>query len=331
MSPPMVEDAALHQEGGLPENPRIIFMGTPEFAVPVLTALINSKYDIAAVVTQPDRPRGRGRKTAPSPVKRVAAENSIPVLQPQRVSGDDFRGRIRKKDPDLIIVVAFGQILSGDLLAIPEYGVINIHASLLPKYRGAAPIQRAVLNNESLTGLTVMRMDEGLDTGPILYQEEVPVLPDETAGQLHDRMASIAGDLIIRFMVKYTQNEILEMPQDHSRATYAPKITKEMSLIRWEWDVSRISGLIRALDPRPGARTTLDRKELKLFKSRIIDETRSSGVPGRVLVDGGGRLRVEAGRGVIEIGEVQHPGKKRLPAGDFLRGFPLPEGTVFGK
>lgn len=327
----MAQGTTMNQGGGLPENPRIIYMGTPEFAVPALQALLREGYDIAAVVTQPDRPRGRGRKMTASPVKQVAVKHRIPILQPEGVSSGDFQEAIKDKAPDLIIVVAFGQKLTKDLLALPEYGVINIHASLLPKYRGAAPIQRAILNNESLTGLTIMRMEEGLDTGPILYQEEVPVLKDETAGQLHDRLASVAGDVLIRFLMKYKRNRIQEQTQDDSSATYAKKITKEMSLIQWEQDAARISGLIRALDPWPGARTMLGPKELKLFKSRVINEARSDGIPGRVMGEKDKRFRVETGRGVIEIGEVQFPGKKRLPAGDFLRGFSLPDGTVLGK
>ena len=319
------------QRHGLPEDPRILFMGTPEFAVPTLKALIQKGYPIVAVVTQPDRPKGRGRKFAASPVKRLAADNNILTLQPEKVSSRDFYDFIQEEAPDLIVVVAFGQKLSEDILAIPEYGVINIHASLLPKYRGAAPIQRVILNNESMTGLTVMRMDKGLDTGPILYQEEVPILKDETAGRLHDRMASMAGDMIIRFMVKYNRNQIHERAQDHSIATYAKKIGKEMSLIQWELDADRISGLIRALDPRPGAYTIFGDKKIKLFTSRVLDGTRSDTVPGRIFVEKGEKFQVETGRGLIEIGELQYPGKKRLLSKDFLRGFSFPKGAVLGK
>ena len=188
--------ASLSKEN-FPSQPRLIFMGTPQFAVPTLEALIEKGHKILAVVTQPDRPKGRGRKQVPSPVKELAVTHQIKLLQPQKVSDDHFCDQIREMEPDMAIVVAFGQILKKNLLTIPGWGVINIHASLLPKYRGAAPIQWAILNNESKTGLTVMRMDEGLDTGPILFQKEVPILEDETAGQLHDRLSVLAGQVIV--------------------------------------------------------------------------------------------------------------------------------------
>ena len=318
-------------EEKFPQNPRLIYMGTPEFAIPTLRALIESEYKILSVVTQPDRPKGRGRKMAASPVKRLATEQNIEILQPERVSDNDFCDLIRKKAPDLIIVVAFGQILRKAFLSIPRWGVINIHASLLPQYRGAAPIQWAILNNESQTGLTVMRMDERMDTGPILFQEEIPILQDETAGQLHDRLALMAGDLMIRALNQMAGNPVKESPQDHSMATYAPKIEKSISLIDWKQHAVRISALIRALDPRPGAYTSIQGREIKLFSSRVADEDRVGLVPGRVIRNGGGGLYVETGKGVIEIREVQYSGKKRLTAPDFLRGFSLSEGTILGE
>ncbi|MDB9822480.1 methionyl-tRNA formyltransferase [Deltaproteobacteria bacterium] len=316
--------------GPFPEKPDIIFMGTPEFAVPVLKGLINEGHRILAVVTQPDRPKGRGRKTAVSPVKKLALEHDIETLQPQKVSDSNFCDLIKKKAPDLIIVVAFGQILTDEILMIPEWGAINIHASLLPRHRGAAPIQHSILNNETLTGLTVIRMDEGLDTGPILYQEEIPIKQDETSGQLRDKLSGRSGDLIIRFLRLMAGNQISEVPQEDSFATYAPKITKNMSIIEWDMDAIRISSLIRALDPSPGACTGLGGKKLKLFSSRVLNERGSDSVPGRVVRANRAGLHVESGKGVIEIGEVQYPGKKRLPSKDFLMGFSLPEGTILG-
>ena len=313
----------------LASNPRLIFMGTPDFALPTLEALIHHGYNMPAVVTQPDRPKGRGRRMAAPPVKLLALEHGIEVLQPERVSDDNFCDLIRSKDPDLIIVVAFGQILKKTLLDIPKWGVINIHASLLPKYRGAAPIQRAILNNESETGLTVMRLDEGMDTGPIFFQEEVPILRDETAGQLHDKLALRAGDLIIKSLDTMIKNPVKERPQDHSKATYADKIEKGTSLIDWKQPADKVSALIRALDPWPGAYTTLEGKNIKLFSSRILNEGRLGGEPGRVAGTEGG-LCVETGKGVVEIREIHYPGKKRLSAADFLRGFSLPEETTFG-
>ena len=313
------------------KRPRIIFMGTPEFAIPSLRCLINEGHKILAVVTQPDRPEGRGKKMAVSPVKKMALEHNIVALQPEKVADSNFCDLIKNKASDLIVVVAFGQILSKELLMIPKWGVINIHASLLPKYRGAAPIQRSILNNESLTGLTVMRMDEGLDTGPILYQEAVPIKQDETSGQLHDRLSGKAGDLLIRFLRIMSEDPLKETPQDHSSATYAHKIDKSMSMIEWDLDAVKISSLIRALDPSPGACTTVRGKKIKLFSSRILDEACSDTVPGRVVRKRKGSLVVETGKGIVEIGEVQYPGKKRLSSKDFLMGFPVPEGTIFGE
>jgi methionyl-tRNA formyltransferase len=314
-----------------PAEPRIIFMGTPDFAVPTLSSLINNIKNLSAVVTQPDRPKGRGRKVAISPVKRMALEHNITVLQPERVSESGFCNLIRKERPDLIVVVAFGQILNKNLLMIPKWGVINIHASLLPKYRGAAPIQHSILNRESMTGLTVMRMDEGLDTGPILYQEKVPVNRDETAGQLHDRMSKKSGELIVKFLRVMSEKVIKEVPQDDSLATYAPKIDKSMSLISWERDAEEVSAHIRALDPIPGAYTILDDKKIKLFSSRVSENQRSDTVPGRVIREDKTNLKVETGKGVVEIREIQYPGKKRLIIADFLKGFDMPEGAVLGK
>jgi len=306
-------------------------MGTPEVAVPSLRSLINEGHKILAVVTQPDRPEGRGKKISVSPVKKLSLEYNIDVLQPEKVADNNFCDLIRNNTPDLIIVVAFGQILSKRLLMIPKWGAINIHASLLPKYRGAAPIERAILNNESLTGLTIMRMDEGLDTGPILYQEAVSIKRDETAGQLRDRLSVIAGDLLIRVLKIMSEGCLKEMPQDHPSATYAPKIDKAMSMIEWGLDAIKISSLIRALDPSPGACTTVRGKKIKLFSSRILDDECLDTVPGRVVRKSKGTLAVETGKGIIEIVEAQCPGKKRLPSKDFLMGFPVPEGTILGE
>jgi len=305
-------------------------MGTPQFAVPTLEALIQEGHEILAVVTQPDRPKGRGRKRVPSPIKELALMHQMEVLQPQKASDEDFCDHLRKMEPDLAIVVAFGQILKKNLLAIPEWGVINIHASLLPKYRGAAPIQWAILNSEPKTGLTVMRMDEGLDTGPILLQKEVPILQDETAGQLHDRLSLLAGQVIIKALTDMSNSQLNETPQDESLASYASKIEKRDCLVDWKQPATRISCLIRALDPRPGAYTLLEGKQIKLFSSRVVEEAGLDGVPGRVVRHTKDDIQVDTGQGMIGIREIQYPGKKRLSIPDFLRGFPLPEGTIFG-
>ena len=315
----------------LPNHPKLVFMGTPEFAVPCLKSLINHGHNMSAVVTQPDRPKGRGRKLVASPVKLLAIEHGIQVMQPEKASDKQFCHLVKSMEPDLIIVIAFGQILKRNLLSIPKLGVINIHASLLPQYRGAAPIQWAIINNEKKTGLTVMLMDEGLDTGPILFQEEIPILKYETAGQLHDRLALKAGDFIIKSLNQMTQKSIKETPQDHSKASYAPKIGKSICLIDWKQPATKISAIIRALDPKPGAYTQLQGKEIKMFSPRLMDEDRLDVVSGRVVKDEKGGLLVETGRGVLEIREMQYPGKKRLASHDFLRGFSLPDGTVLGQ
>jgi len=314
----------------LPLHPKIIFMGTPEFAVPTLEALVKDGQKVQAVVTQPDRPKGRGKRMTSPPVKLFALECGLDVLQPEKASDPGFCEVIRKKRPDLIIVVAFGQILRKGLLEIPPWGVINIHGSLLPAYRGAAPIQWAVLNNEKKTGLTVMRMDEGLDTGPMLFMEEVTIGEEETCGQLHDRLAHLAGGLMVRALRRMTEHPIQEHPQDHGLATYAPKLQRDMCIIDWDRSAPEVSSRIRAFDPRPGAVTLFEGVELRLFASRVVSKDRPHAVPGRVFKGEGKGLHVETLGGAVEAREIQAPGRKRLPAEEFLRGFPLPLGAILG-
>jgi methionyl-tRNA formyltransferase len=314
-----------------PARPRLIFMGTPDFAVPTLKALLDRGHHILAVVTQPDRPKGRGKRLTAPPVKELAREHGIEVLQPERASEDSFCSRIRAERPDLIVVVAFGQILKKRLMDIPRWGVVNVHASLLPNLRGAAPVQWTILNDESKTGLTVMQMDEGMDTGPIIFQQEVPVLKDETAGHLHDRLAVMAGDLMARSLERMAGRVVETTPQDHTKATYAPKITKDLSLVNWKEEAAKVSARIRGLDPKPGAFTLWEGNELKVFASTVMDGTWEEGPPGRVLGLRDGCLVVGTGRGTVGLRELQYPGKNRLPAKDFLRGFAIPEGTVLGR
>jgi methionyl-tRNA formyltransferase len=286
---------------------------------------------VLSVVTQPDRPKGRGKRLGLSPVKEFALERGLGLLQPEKASDPAFCEVIRGLDPDLIIVVAFGQILRQRLLDIPGWGVINIHASLLPAYRGAAPIQRAVLNGESKTGLTVMQMDAGLDTGPILFQEETPIGEDETAGQLHDRLSLLAGDLMVRALRHMIEHPVAGKPQDNDRVTYAPKVEKEMGLVEWDRSAREVSAFIRAFDPKPGAFTFHQGNEIKLYASTVVPGSGGPGVPGLVRRAAGDRLFVETGEGVVEIREVQAPGRKRMPAADFLRGFHLAEGSRLGQ
>lgn len=314
-----------------PSYPRLIFMGTPDFAVPTLNALIAQGHDILAVVTQPDRPKGRGKKLTAPPVKEVALEHRIEVLQPEKASEDLFCAQIRAKAPDLIVVVAFGQILRKKLLGIPKWGAINVHASLLPNLRGAAPIQWTILNDESKTGLTVMQMDEGMDTGPILFQEEIPVLRDETAGHLHDRLAVMAGDLMAKSLERMSGNRVKATPQEHTKATYAPKIGKELSRVNWKEEAAKVSARIRGMDPKPGAYTLWEGHEIKVFASTVVDKNREEGSPGQVLGLREECLVIGTGQGTVGIRELQVPGKNRLPAREFLRGFTIPEGAVLGQ
>jgi methionyl-tRNA formyltransferase len=305
-------------------------MGTPSFAVPALQALLDHGYNVVTVVTQPDRPKGRGRNLAPPPVKEAALRHGLEILQPERASSPDFGEAMRDRNPDLLVVLAFGQILRKPLLRIPEWGALNIHASLLPKYRGASPIQWAILNRERVTGLTAMRMDEGVDTGPILLHKEVAVLPDETYGHLQDRLAALAGGFLVETLKALSEGRVEEREQDHTLATMAPKIEREMGLIRWEEPAGRISALIRALDPWPGAFTTVKGREVKVFSARVVREDGTGAVPGRVMGMSDGGICLETGRGVLEIGVLQLQGKKRLPARELIKGFPIRPGTVFG-
>ena len=313
-----------------PARPKIIFMGTPVFAVPCLSALIEHGHNVLAVVTQPDRPKGRGRKVVSPAVKQTAVEYGIEVLQPEKASEQKFCETIRIKAPDLLVVVAFGQILKKYLLDIPRWGGLNIHASLLPKYRGAAPINWAIINNETKTGLSAMRIDEGLDTGPVLMQEELTILPDETAGQLHDRLARLSGDFLIRTLTGWAKNRFRETPQDNADSSYASKIDREISLIKWDEHANAISALIRGLDPWPGAVTMVQGRVIKLFSSGVVNEERKGLTPGMVAGHSADGLEVGTGNGTVFIRELQIPGKRRLPVSDFLRGFPLNRGTLLG-
>jgi methionyl-tRNA formyltransferase len=295
-----------------------------------LRALLDHRYPVVAVVTQPDRPKGRGRKLTPPPVKEAALQYGLEILQPEKASSPDFCEDVRARNPDLFVVLAFGQILRKPLLQIPAWGALNIHASLLPKYRGAAPIQWAILNRERVTGLTAMRMDEGVDTGPIFLHKEVDILSDETYGHLQDRLADLAGEFLVETLEALSEGRVEEKGQDHTLATEAPKIEREMGLIRWEDPAVRISALIRALDPWPGAFTTVRGREVKVFSARVVREEGLGTVPGRVVRVTDGGICFETGRGLLEIGVLQLQGKKRLPARELVKGFPIPPGTVFG-
>ncbi|HIT63832.1 MAG TPA: methionyl-tRNA formyltransferase [Candidatus Ventrimonas merdavium] len=308
---------------------RIIFMGTPDFSVPTLESLIGSRHEVAAVVTQPDKPSGRGKAVHMTPVKEVALAHGIPVYQPVRAREASFVEEMRALHPDVMVVIAFGQILSRELLDVPEYGCINIHASLLPKYRGAAPIQWAVLNGDEETGITTMKMDVEMDTGDMLEKRVVALSPDETGGSLFDKLSLLGGELILSTLDKLEAGTLVPEPQDHSQATYVKKISKTMGDIDWSLEAETIERLVRGLNPWPSAYTRLQGKMLKIWKARVLPQGAvPEAAPGTVLGALGGSLTVQTGRGILEILELQLEGKKRMDAAAFLRGFPVEAGAV---
>lgn len=310
---------------------RIIFMGTPDFAVPALEALLQAGYPVAAVVTRPDRPRGRGRKLLPGPVKKTAVEHGLPVLQPARLLEDSFLQRLASLAPEVIVVAAFGRILPSVILRLPRLGCLNIHASLLPRYRGAAPIHRAVINGERETGVSIMLMDEGLDTGAVLARRAVPIAADDCTGTVHDRLARLGAELLLETLPRWAAGEIVPQPQDHAAATYAPPLTGADEVIAWHRPAGEIVNQIRGLCPWPGARTSLDGRLLKIWRAAFSTVARpADAVPGRVLGAGGDGLAVAAGDGVVLIRELQFGGGRRLSAEEFLRGHDIPVGTLLG-
>jgi methionyl-tRNA formyltransferase len=296
---------------------RIVFFGTPDFAVVSLQALVKGRFTVAGVVTQPDKPQGRSRsELIPPPVKVAAEAEDIPVLQPIRPVGDVFTTSLRRLEPDLGIVVAYGHILRPEILAIPPRGMINVHASLLPRYRGAAPIQHAILRGETDTGISIMQMDAGLDSGPVLHRVPTPIGQDETAGELAGRLAELGATALVETLSLISGGLGRVQPQDPARATYAPKIDREMARLVWQRDATTLVRQVRAFDPAPGAWTTLNGCVLKLFGAREVPGT---GEPGVVLA-AGDRLVVAAARGAIALGEVQPAGKTRVPVEAWVRG-----------
>ncbi len=311
----------------MPDPLNIVFMGTPDFAVPSLKALKDYGCTVPLVVTRTDRPKGRGRKMVPPPVKIAATELNYPVFQPEAVNTDEFYNKILQIHPDLLVVVAFGHILPKKILEIPIYGAINIHASLLPKYRGPAPIQRAIINGESETGVTTMLMDKGLDTGEILLTSTVPIHPDDTAEILHDRLADVGADLIKKTLTRIENKTLQPIPQEHAKATYAPMLKKKDGQIDWSLPADQIERFIRGMTPWPGAYTFYGNKRLKIFKA-ALKSTPSSDPPGKVIKGFSNELRVATGNGVLSILEIQGASGKRLAVADFLRGNSIPTGTI---
>ena len=307
---------------------RIIFMGTPEFACPTLKTLIDRGEKVVAVVTQPDRPKGRGQQTLPPPVKLLALEHGIPVLQPVKVRHPDSIEEIRALKPDLIVVIAFGQILPKALLEIPGKGCINVHASLLPRYRGAAPLNWCIINGETETGVTTMLMDVGLDTGDMLLKRVTPIDPDEDTSSLHDRMSLVGAELLAETLDLAAQGRLAPEKQDDALTCYAPMLKKEDGLIDWTKDAPAVKNLVRGMTPWPGAFSYLDDKLLKVYR---VQSASGTGNPGEVLAAGRDGIEVACGTGSVLIHELQLEGKKRLSAAEFQAGCKLAPGAFLGK
>lgn len=321
---------------------RIVFFGTPEFAAVSLRALLRERFDVVGVVSQPDRPHGRSRSTlVPPPVKTVAEGAGLPVLQPERPVGDLFLAQLERLRPDLGVVVAYGHILRPAVLDLPPRGMINVHASLLPRLRGAAPIQWAIAEGERETGISIMQMEQGLDSGPVYHRAATRIGPDETGGELTARLAALGAETLVDVLRRLTRGEIEPEPQDHTRATYAPKIDRATARLDWTRDAETVARRIRAFDPVPGAWATLDGTEVKLFGARAYpdhpaDPARpaapangaTAAAPGTVL-DAGETLFVACGDGLVELREAQPAGKRRLAVGEWVRGRGVAAGRRF--
>jgi methionyl-tRNA formyltransferase len=308
---------------------KVLFLGTSEFSCPSLEALLESAHEVIGVVTQPDRPKGRGQKFAPSPVKSLAVAKNLPVFQPERVRDHSSLEVLKSLHPDLMVVVAYGQILSPAVLAIPPRGCVNVHASLLPKFRGAAPIARAILEGETRTGVTTMLMDPGMDTGPILLTAETSVEESDTQGTLHDRLARMGARLLGQTLEGWEKGTLPPIPQDPSLATYAPKIQKEEGRINWQTPARQLFNLVRAFDPWPGAFTVWAGRILKLFQPRPLAEEAKE-APGTVAQTSATGLRIATSDGYLLIRELQLANRPRMGVSEFLRGYPLKPGMQLG-
>ena len=308
---------------------RVIFMGTPEFAVPTLSALLNSEYAVVGVVTQPDRPRGRGKKVSPSPIKKLALANQVPILQPEKMKQPEFLSALQDWNADVIVVAAFGRILPKAILDLPPRGCLNVHSSLLPKYRGAGPIQWALINGETETGITTMLMDEGMDTGPILLQEKVSIEPEDTAKELSERLAQVGGPLLVKTLQLWEKQHIIPRLQVGESATMAPMLRKEDGLISWEQPASVIHNRIRGLSPWPGGYTFCQQDRLtiwKAFPEMENAETPSEAIPGTIVKLEKDEIVVKTGEGFLVVTELQMAGRKRMGVNQFLSGYRLVTG-----
>lgn len=318
---------------------RIVFMGTPDFSVPALKALVEAGHDVAAIVTQPDKPRGRGKEVQMTPVKIQALEYNIPVYQPVRVREEDFIQVLSALKPEVMVVIAFGQILPKAVLNIPKYGCINIHASLLPKYRGAAPIQWCIIDGEKETGVTTMMMDVGLDTGDMLEKTVIPIEEKETGGSLHDKLSLAGGELILSTLRKLKEGTLTCTPQTEEGTCYAKMLTKSLGDIDWSQSAASIERLIRGLNPWPSAYTSWNGKTIKLWAAdvlpdegdgRINTQVVKEATAGQVVCSDKHSLIVKTGDGLLSVSELQMEGRKRMDIEAFLRGYPIHQGEIFG-
>ncbi len=298
---------------------RVVFFGTPEFAVPSLHAIVGRGLDVVGVITQPDKPQGRSRsRLLPPPVKAAAEELRLAVLQPERPAGDLFTAQLKRLKPDIGVVVAYGHILRPEILGIPPLGMINVHASLLPRWRGAAPIQHAILAGDDTTGISIMQLDEGMDSGPVLLQRQVEITPGETAGQLAERLSELGAEALEEAVAAIENGEVRPVAQDESGVTLAPKITRQAARIDWLAPADRVARLTRAFDPNPGAWAELEGQALKLFQASPVG---AETAPGEIATDDG-ELLVGCGSGSVAVAEVQPAGRKRMAGSDWLLGHP---------
>lgn len=321
---------------------KVVFMGTPDFAVGALEAIVQAGHEVTAVVTQPDRPKGRGKEVQMPPVKQCALKYKLPVFQPQKIKEPECVEQLRSYEADVFVVAAFGQILSKEILTMPRYGCINIHASLLPKYRGASPIQWAILNGETETGVTIMQMDEGVDTGDMLMKTVVPIAGKETGESLHDKLCEAGAKLITEALPKLERGELEPVKQEEAEATHVGMLKKSLGHIDWTKDAGSIDRLVRGLNAWPSAYTSYNGKSLKIWESEPAEECREA--ENGVLCDMGSEIQpgcimrvekeafyVKTGEGLLKVTEVQPEGKKRMRVKDFLLGYVLTEGSMLGE
>lgn len=309
---------------------KVIFMGTPDFAVGTLEALIGAGHEITLVVSQPDKPKGRGHELIPTPVKAVALAHGLPVYQPARLRGEQTEKKLRSTEADVIVVAAFGQLIPKSILKMKQYGCVNVHGSLLPKYRGAAPIQWAVIDGEAESGITIMQMDEGLDTGDMLLKAAVPLEPKETGGSLFEKLSVLGASLCVEALAKLEEGSLTPQKQGDSPTAYAKQLTKEMGELDWTRPAAELERLIRGLNPWPSAYTRLTGKLLKIWDGDVCEEEQTQRACGEIVRVSKDAIYVACGQGVLKINELQLQGKKRMDTAAFLRGYDIKEGMFLG-